>query len=328
MRKLVIATFTVIVIGVIILPVLIVLKHDRPSGELLPIVDVDSEGRSITVFFHETGETKILPLEKYLVGVLAAEMPAEFEIEALKAQAIAARTYAMKKLTLDKSDSHPDAAVCTNPNHCQGWMSTSQMQQRWGRLNYISYKAKLEEAVYSTRNMVITYDGRLIEPVYHSTSTGKTENSEDVWLNPIPYLRSVESPWDRQSPRFQEQKTFTISQLDSLLGTNLQARPTAAMQGTNTDIIRVLETTSTNRIKKLNIDGKTIMGTEFRRILGLNSTRFMWKLQGNKIVFITEGYGHGVGMSQYGANGMAKEGANYEQILKHYYTGVKIEEMD
>jgi stage II sporulation protein D len=322
-RKLICLTFIVILIAVVVVPALIVKNHEKKDGSF-SILKPDSESINISVFFHETGKIMELPLEAYIVGVLAAEMPADFEMEALKAQAVAARTYVVKKLTLNSNNEHPEAAVCTNPNHCQAWMSTDEMKSKWGLYKYISYKAKLEEAVDTTKGMVLSYQGRLIDPVYHSTSTGKTENSEDVWLNFIPYLRSVESPWDRQSPRFQERKAISVNQIDAILGTNLSARPVSAMLGTNPNIIRILETTSSDRVKKLYIDGKTIMGTEFRKALGLNSTRFMWELQGDKIVFTTIGYGHGVGMSQYGANGMAKEGATFEQILKHYYTGVEI----
>ena len=325
MRKLVALTVLFVLIGIIIVPVLIV--SNFKEAEKPPEI-VETGEYNITVYFHETGETRVLPLDAYLVGVLAAEMPAEFEIEALKAQAVAARTYALRRLTLNADNSaHPEAAVCTNPNHCQAHMSSEDMKSRWGMINYFRYKSKMEEAVYSTKDMVLTYEGRLIEPVYHSTSNGKTENSEDVWLNKIPYLRSVESPWDKDSPRFQETKTLTLCQVDDALGTNLEALPASAMQGTNQEVIRVLETTGTNRIKKLNINGRTLMGTDVRAALGLNSTHFVWQLQGDRITFVTRGFGHGVGMSQYGANGMAKAGATFEEILKHYYTGVELEKL-
>ena len=320
----VVLTCMFVIVGIIIVPVLIVNSFE--GAEKPPEIVVETGEISITVYFHETGETRVLPLETYLVGVLAAEMPASFELEALKAQAVAARTYALRRLTLNLGNNvHPEAAVCTNPNHCQAHMSSEDMKARWGMINYFRHKNRMEEAVNSTRGMVLTHEGRLIEPVYHSTSNGRTENSEDVWLSTVPYLRSVESPWDRDSPRFQDTKTLTVSQVDAALGTNLGALPVAAMQGTNQDIIRVLETTSTDRIKRLNINGRTLMGTEVRTALGLNSTHFTWELQGDSITFSTRGFGHGVGMSQYGANGMAREGATFEEILKHFYTGVDLE---
>lgn len=326
MRKLITLIFMFILVGVIIIPALVVSNY-RLFEETPPVVD--TKQRTIPVFFHETGETKVVPMEEYLVGVLAAEMPAEFEMEALKAQAVAARTYTLKKLSLGNTrEEHKNAPICTEPNHCQGWMSSLQMKERWGMFNYIKYKSKIEEAVRATEGMVLTYQGRLIEPVYHSTSSGRTENSEDVWLNAIPYLRSVNSPWDTESPRYQESKTLTLRQIDETLGTNLRALPVSAMQGTNSQAIRVLEKTSSGRVKKLYIDGKTVMGTEFRRALALNSTHFTWTIQGDRITFLTTGFGHGVGMSQWGANGMAKAGATYEQILKHYYTGVELEKLE
>ena len=326
MQNLMAVTFLFVIVGIIIVPVLIINSFEGSEKPSEIVEEANECDIVITVYFHATGEIKVLPLEDYLVGVLAAEMPASFELEALKAQAVAARTYALRRLTLNiDSDAHPEAAVCTNPNHCQAYLSSEDMRSRWGAINYSKHRSKMEEAVFSTKGMVLTYDGRLIEPVYHSTSNGRTENSEDVWLSKLPYLRSVESPWDRYSPRFQETRTLTVAQVDAALGTNLGALPVAAMQGTNQDAIRVLETTSTDRIKRLNIGGRTLMGTEVRTALGLNSTHFTWELQGDKITFITRGFGHGVGMSQYGANGMAKEGATFEEILKHFYTGVELE---
>ena len=326
MRKLLALTFLLVLIGVIVLPVLIV--NNFKEAKQPPAV-IDTSEQNITVYFHNTDETRVIPLDAYLVGVLAAEMPADFELEALKAQAVAARTYALRRLTLNsKSENHPEAVVCTNSNHCQAYLTSQDMKERWGMINYFIHKSKMEEAVYSTKNIIVTYEGRLIEPVYHSTSTGRTENSEDVWLNKIPYLRSVESPGDKEAPRFQESKTISLGQIDSALGTNLQAVPASTMQGTNQNIIRTLEKTATNRVKKLLIDGKTLMGTDVRSALGLNSTQFTWQLQGDRILFTTTGYGHGVGMSQYGANAMAKAGANYEQIIKHYYSGVELEKIE
>jgi len=323
-QNLVALTFLFVVVGIIVVPVLIVTSFDGSDKPPERVMEVDEHNIEITVYFHETGEIKILPLEDYLVGVLAAEMPATFELEALKAQAVAARTYALRRVTLNVDNNvHPGAAVCTNPNHCQAYMSSEGMKARWGMINYFRHKSKMEEAVFSTKGMVLVYEGRLIEPVYHSTSNGRTENSEDVWLSKVPYLRSVESPWDRDSPRFQETKTLTVSQVDAALGTNLGALPVGTNQN---EVIRVLETTSTDRIKRLNINGRTLMGTEVRTALGLNSTHFTWELQGDRIIFTTRGFGHGVGMSQYGANGMAREGATFEEILKHFYTGVELEQ--
>jgi len=322
-RKLIALMFLLVLIGVIVLPVIIVSNFKKTEE---PPVVIDTSEQNITVYFHQTDETRVVPLDDYLVGVLAAEMPVDFELEALKAQAITARTYALRRLTLSNANEiHPEAIVCTNSNHCQAYLSSEDMKERWGMINYFINKSKMEEAVSSTKNIVVTYEGRLIEPVYHSTSTGRTENSEDVWLNKIPYLRSVESPGDKESPHFQERKTLTLGHIDAALGTNLQALPASTMQGTNQNVIKVLENTSTNRVRKLQIDGKTLMGTDIRSALGLNSTQFTWQLQGDKIIFTTTGFGHGVGMSQYGANAMAKSGANFEQILKHYYTGVELQ---
>ncbi len=329
MRKMVTLVFLLVAIAVILIPTVIVISYKLPVDEVSQM-DAKEGERVISVYFHNTNETVEVPLEGYLVGVVAAEMPASFEAEALKAQAIAARTYALKKVELCAGDArHPGASICTNPNHCQAWISKQTMKARWGMFGYLTNLKRIQQAVAETKGQVITYQGRLIDPVYHSTGTGKTENSEDVWHNSIPYLRSVQSPWDEQSPRFSESKSISISQIDAALGTNLQAIPVAALgTGGSNAIIKVVERTSSGRIRRLQIDGKTVLGTEFRRVLGLNSTDFSWSIKGEKLIFTTKGFGHGVGMSQYGANGMAKLGAGYEQILKHYYTGVKLERID
>ncbi|MBZ4687944.1 MAG: stage sporulation protein [Clostridia bacterium] len=325
MRRFIILATLFIFILVIVIPTLIVNNFKI----FAPRIEVDSKEMKITVLFHETGEIKVMPLEEYLVGVVAAEMPAEFEMEALKAQAVAARTYTLKKLDLKAKkvdSSHPEAIVCTDPNHCQAWMSEEELKKRWGLLKYVKYRKKIEEAVTATKGQIITYEGRLIDPVYHSTCGGRTENSEEVWKYKIPYLRSVECPYDEDSPRYKEVKVFSMQQLDSVLGTDLVAVPASTIRDKVASYFRILQKTSTGRIKKLYIGGKTILATELRFALGLRSTRFSMSISEDKVKFTTYGNGHGVGMCQYGANGFAKHGKNYIEILKHYYTGVEIKE--
>lgn len=288
-------------------------------------VRVELGGPSIKMLFHETGQIREVPLEQYLVGVVAAEMPAEFELEALKAQAVASRTYVLKKVMLGTPNPHhPEADVCTNPAHCQGWVSTDEMQKRWGLWRYIGYKEKMDMAVYATRNMVISYQGQIIDPVYHSNAGGRTENSEDVWKYKIPYLRSVDSPWDKEAPRLRNVISYLLEEVDRKLGTSLAAQPVAKLTGPKAPALQVTAYSATGRIKEVRITGKTFTGNDLRRLLGLNSTNLTWEVKDGRLVFTTVGNGHGVGMSQYGANGMAKEGKDFRQIVAHYYTGTQI----
>lgn len=282
-------------------------------------------GPEIKLLLTETGEIVTLPLEQYLIGVIAAEMPASFELEALKAQAVAARTYTLKRM-LTGNDRHPEAHICDDFNHCQAWMSTEAMVSRWGMTNYATYKVKIKRAVEDTLGLILTYDNQLIEPVYHSTSGPYTENSEAVWQKAVPYLRSVPSPWSQHSPRYQEEKHFTWAELDKLLKTNLSARPAAAL-ASNNSLIQIADTTATGRVCQLRLGDKTLPAVEVRRRLGLNSTNFRVTTTSHGVTFTTTGFGHGVGMCQYGANGMAKEGKSFQEILTHYYTGVEIRKM-
>ncbi|MDN5325476.1 MAG: stage sporulation protein [Moorella sp. (in: firmicutes)] len=324
MRKLMGIFIILVFAAVIITPVAII------EGVRLfqPPVQVQTGKQLVRVYFHQAGITKIIPLEEYIAGVVAGEMPANFEPEALKAQAIAARTYTLKKIEEAKikpDASHPNADICTDPAHCQAWAGDDVLRQRWGMIGFWRYKNKIQAAVQATRGMVLTYQGQLIDPVYHANGGGRTESAAAVWGRDVPYLQSVPSPWDKTSPRYNDSRTYSLRELDSKLGVNLEAVPTAALAAPGGTAIRVLEKTPTGRVKTIKIGGKTFAATDLRKLLGLPSTDFTWQVQGDRITFHTIGYGHGVGMSQYGANGMAREGKNFAEILAYYYRGTKIE---
>lgn len=178
---------------------------------------------------------------------------------------------------------------------------------------------KIAEAVKATDGQVLTFDGAPIDATFFSTSNGFTENSEEYWSNTLPYLRSVESPWDLESPKFRNQTVMTVADVESKLGVKLPNSP---------EIGKVISRTTGNRVAKVDIGGKVLSGKEVRDKLGLRSSDFTWELKGGNVVITTEGFGHGVGMSQYGANGMATEGKTYQDIVKHYYKGVEISEAD
>ncbi|MHB1653162.1 MAG: stage II sporulation protein D [Desulfitobacteriaceae bacterium] len=257
-----------------------------------------------------------LPMEEYLVGVLAAEMPAEFETEALAAQAVAARTYAAKRLshiTLPDPGYDVDTTVKT-----QAWLTDEQMRQKWGWFGYWRYRAGLQKAVLATRGLVLVADGEYIEAVYHSSSGRKpTERSEDVWNSPRPYLQNV--PSQEEYPlRFTQHYTFTRQQLSQKLG--LPAIPRAFRTGD----FQVITRTAAGRAKTINLLGRTYSAIQLRTQLGLASTDIEWSILPDELKLTTYGNGHAVGMSQYGANDMAKKGKSFKEILAYYYPGAKI----
>lgn len=313
---------TIMTIVIVIPTIIVSLQRDgQVEGESEQMV---WEGPEVKVLMTETGTVVKMPLEEYLVGVVAAEMPAKFHIEALKAQAVAARTYTLKKME-STNDRHPEADICDDPNHCQAFLTDEEMQRRWGVTGYAQYKSKIARAVRETAGIVITHQGNLVEPVYHSTSGGKTENSENVWTGTaVPYLRSVDCIWDSQSPRYEEQSTISWSELDSSLGTSLQAIPVSSRVSGNRGVIEIDSKTDTGRINQVNIGGRSFQATELRVLLGLNSTNFTYEVNERGITFNTTGFGHGVGMCQYGANGQAEEGRSFDQIIRYYYTGVDL----
>jgi stage II sporulation protein D len=275
---------------------------------------------TVHVFRVETGKIDSVPLEEYVEGVVSGEMPAEFEREALKAQALAARTYiALRIATKDFSDVPKGAHVTDTIKH-QVYMDEKQRREQWGS-QYSWKEARIRQAVEETAGQVLTYEHEPINATFFSTSNGYTENSEDYWGNKIPYLRSVKVPWDTASPRYQETVTMKIDQLEKKLGTKI-AQPAAAG---NEAWEKVISRTAGQRVKEIKIGDKIFTGRKVRELLGLNSSHFSMSIKDNNIFIRTLGYGHGVGMSQWGANGMAKEGKTAEQIVAYFYKGVEIE---
>ncbi|MDD4170394.1 MAG: stage II sporulation protein D, partial [Desulfotomaculaceae bacterium] len=258
------------------------------------------------------------------VGVVAAEMPAEFRLEALKAQAVAARTYAVKRLGPGDvaNPLHPGADICDDHGHGQAWLSRQDLKKRWGAIRYYNYYYKVKKAVDDTAGLVLTYQGELIDPAYHASCSGMTENSEDVWRDQVPYLRSVSCPYDAD-PKPLQSASFSLEQIDRAMGTSLHV--VAVSAGKNSfPVLEVDEKTSTGRPKSIVIGGSRFSAVAVRDLLGLRSTNFTWQVAENEITFVTSGYGHGVGMCQYGAKGMAEHGYKYQVILGHYYSGVDI----
>ena len=268
-----------------------------------------SSNSVIRVYREDTKEIQSIPIEEYVVGVLAGEMPIEFELEALKAQAVAARSYVMAQVERNIKKDYDVVDTVMN----QVYLDKGHLMTVW-KESYIDNINKIKMAVLSTKGEYISYDGKVAEALFFSTSPGVTENSEDIFSNKVEYLRSVESTWDEISPVYTSSKTFILEDFYNLLDLKYNEKIS----------IEIIETTSTGRIKKIKINGKEFLGSVVCSKLSLRSTFFEIIQEGEKVIIKNKGYGHGVGMSQYGAQGMAKAGYNYQDILKHYYTGIEI----
>ena len=260
-----------------------------------------------------TNEIQIVPLEEYIVGVLAGEMPIYFELEALKAQAVASRSYVLKRLEYNKDSDYDVVDSVLN----QVYLDDDYLKEAWGK-DYVVNINKLRTAVNATIDEYLEYDGEIIDALFFSTSNGYTEDASVVFNLELPYLKSVESKWDAQtSSVFNSQKTISLQEFYEKLGIEYKSKLS----------FNVLERSNTNRIIKLEINGNMLEATDVYNKLGLRSTDFNLTQVGTNVVIDTKGYGHGVGMSQYGALGMAQEGYNYRQILEYYYSGSEIKKI-
>ena len=272
-------------------------KQEEPSDTS------KSEMDKVTIY-RTNGDVITIPLDEYLIGVVGAEMPASFPIEALKAQAVVARTYALKKIK--------NNAKLTDSVSTQCYKDNNQLKEMW-KNSYNTYYQKIKSAVEATKNQAIYYQNDYIDAVYHSTSNGKTEDAMYVWGNSSPYLKSVDSSWDKSSTSYLKEIEKDLSNVLNILGVDVSDTS-----------FEILSRDSSGRVEKVRFGNREFTGVEFRNLLGLRSADFDIKQIDNTLIITTRGYGHGVGLSQYGASGMAKEGYNYIEILKHYYTGVTI----
>ena len=264
----------------------------------------------VRVYREDTGNVERVPIEQYVIGVLAGEVPITFDKEALKAQAVASRTYVMYHIQRSKDKDYDVVDTVAN----QVFKSEEDLKDKW-KDKYLENINKIKEVVLATSGEYLTYDKKVIESFFFSTSVGYTENSEDVFSEALPYLRSVESKWDEISPVYEDSVEFTKLEFFSQLG----------LAYTDTLNIEVVEKTKTGRVKKIKINDKEFTGKEVCGKLKLRSTCFSIKEENGMIKIDTKGFGHGVGMSQYGAQGMALEGYKYDEILKYYYQGVSID---
>ena len=254
---------------------------------------------------RNNGNIEKYELEEYIIGVVGAEMPASFNKEALKAQSVVARTYALKSIKNNKQ--------LTTDNSTQNFKDNNELKKMWGS-SYNTYYNKIKSAVLETKGLYLSYNNDYVDAVYHSTSNGNTEDAVYVWGNSVPYLKSVSSEYDNTNKNYNSTITLTYNEISNKLKNSIDS---------NTKF-NIISRTSGNRVKEIEINGTTYSGVEFRKLLNLRSADFSIENNGANVVISTNGYGHGVGMSQYGANGMANNGSSYTDILLHYYTGVSI----
>lgn len=282
----------------------------------------DGEAK-VLVYRTDRQQYEEMVMGDYLRGVVAAEMPAQYHMEALKAQAAAAYTRVLEQQNKDGCRLHPGADICTDSAHCQGYLSKEMRKERW-RESFSAYEARVEKAVQETQGCWIAYDGNPITVLYHAISGGQTEDAQTVFAQSVPYLVSVESKGEETVRGFMAESSVSFEEAARLLNKACPYLQTSAEELRKT--LAVNSYTETGRVCALQIGANKITGVDFRNALGLRSTWFSFAMDEQGISFQQRGYGHGVGMSQAGANAMAASGANFEQILLHYYPGVTIEQ--
>ena len=267
------------------------------------------------------GVLQEMDMKTYLLGVVRAEMPAAFETEALKAQAVAARTYTRYKMEQGGSEKHPEADSCDDINCCKAYMSREEAAVNWGA-EAEAWEEKIRAAVEATDGECVLYEGRPILAVFHSSSAGETRDAADVWSSSLPYLKSVASPENENSvPNYLSRVTFSAEELKALLQ---EALPQADLSKTPSSWFTNIRQQENGSVIELDVGGVRVGGNRLRTILGLRSACFSVSFEGAAVTFAVTGYGHGVGMSQYGANVLAAEGKTYREILAWYYTGTEV----
>ena len=265
------------------------------------------------------GTVAELSMSDYLFGVVAAEMPAAFEEEALKAQACAARTYTVGKQGRT-TQAHPEADVCTDINCCQAYIEPDQAAENWGE-NAQVYTAKIAAAVADTDGVAALYDGAPIQAVFFSSAAGRTVDAVEVWGNAVPYLSGVDSPEGEEVPNYHSTASVPVEEFKrTLLAKVPQADLSGPPSGWFGDTVR----NSAGGVSSVTVGGAAVTGSALRELFSLRSANFTVTADESAVTFSVTGYGHGVGMSQYGANALARQGKTYEEILKWYYTGIEL----
>ena len=303
---------------ILYLTLLLILLPILPTIIIKPLLKDIQENKykiqkntQVRVKRNETNKIETIELEEYLIGVLAGEMPVSYNIEALKAQAVAARTYTLKKMETNKNNTY-DVIDTTDD---QVYLDENKLKQTWGT-NYEQYIKKIKQAITETKGEYLTYNGKIIKAFFFSTSSGQTENCYDVFEEDLPYLISVSSTWDETSPSYLSEKEFSKKEFYEQLELPYQE-----------ELDIQIERNPSNSINTIKINNNTLKGTEFRRKLNIRSTTMDIEQTEEKITIKSKGFGHGVGMSQYGAGQLANNGYKYNEILKYYYQGIEIKKI-
>lgn len=304
-------------------------NNGTSSGDIV-FNDKNGGGPKIKVLITEKNQIQEMYLEEYIRGVVAGEMPAEFNIEALKAQAVAARTYAVTRMKMyggKGCEKHPGADICTDSTHCQEWISKEDRFKNWKAVDAQNNWNKITTAVNETKGLILTYDSQpVMYPLYFSTSSGKTENSVDVFSNQEPYLKSVTSPNEEESPKFVTKTSIT---LDTLISKFYKSSYKIKLDKSKLSAeLKIINRTEGGSVKTMEVGSKALKGTEIRTVLGLSSANFTFTIGKSSITFTVLGNGHGVGMSQWGANELGKRGSTFNDILQHYYQDTEIKKID
>ena len=313
-----------------ILPVFVQRTEDAAnSGAAQDALSVHAEtaagaGDTKQITVQVDGKARQMGLEDYVAGVVAAEISPAFPAEALKAQAVAARTYAAYKLAAGRPEQHADADVCDDYHHCAAYIDlAAEASGRWGGAAQ-TYENAVLDAVKATEGEIVTYEGKPIIAVFCAASGEKTESAADVWGSDVPYLQNVDSPGGDACPKYRGEVRFSLTEFRGLMAKTV---PAADLTGAPGTWFKASVRSSAGGIKTVKLGGVQVTGTALREALGLNSTNFTVQLTSDGIVFQTIGYGHGVGLSQYGAKYLAAQGEDYRAILAHYYTGTSVEKM-
>mgnify|MGYP000846970422 FL=1 len=306
-------------ISVLLLPFLLTLLISNKKASY------SMEAMDFNIYYEKDGSRRKLEFDEYLIGVVAANMPAGYHIEALKAQAVISRTYALYNISMLSKDSG-DRKEFTTSELGLSYITPEEMKQYWDSNSYVSYFTKLENCVHGTKNEVLTYDGNLILPVFFGTGTGYTRSAKEAWGVDIPYLKSVPSKQDVTSIHYLR---ITEHEPGILTGILKQMYPSVDISESSFfDEIIISKRDSIGYVTEVSVGGLIVSGEEFAAALGLNSNHFSIEEYEGKVRIICTGVGHGVGLSQYGANAMANEGHSYEDILSHYYSGARLTVLD
>ena len=290
-----------------------------PIDRAITTASARDKGRAVRLKMDD-GQVVELTMAEYLWGVVAAEMPASFEEEALKAQACAARTYTVTRQNRP-TDKHPDADICGDSTCCQAYIERADAEARWG-LNAQEYSEKIERAVAETDGLGILYDGQPIQALFFSSAAGKTVDAVEVWGNSVDYLKSVDSPEGDEVPNYHTQAVFSADEVKSL---TLAAYPGADLSGDPSGWFGSPSRNDGGGVISIPLGGVTLTGSQVRSLFSLRSATFTVSYADGNFTFDVTGYGHGVGMSQYGANAMAKEGSTFREVLTWYYTGAQVD---